>query len=140
MNTVFICFTKSPLENLCIKYYSFTSFSRNKTNQYKIVLYLCFFRIIRAMLPEPGRYWVGVTNIEHDGIFNLLDGREYDPSDLSKAHLYYWDPQEPNYDVHDFCVEIFLDLYSRRGLADVDCVNKHMNGYSRLGLCEICVD
>ena len=92
------------------------------------------------MLPDPGRYWVGVTDIEHDGIFNLLDGRKYDPSDLSQPHLYYWDPQEPDYHDRSSCVVIFLDLNSRRGLADVDCYNKQMDGYPRLGLCEICVD
>ena len=92
------------------------------------------------MLPEPGRYWVGVTNIEHDGIFNLLDGREYDPSDLSQPHLYYWDPQEPNYNDFGFCVEILLSVGSRRGLGDVNCFDKEVEGIPRLGLCEICVD
>ena len=92
------------------------------------------------MLPEPGRDWVGVTDIEHDGIFNLLDGREYDPSDLSQPHLYYWDPAEPDYHDFDFCVEIHLNVASLRGLADVDCFNKELGGVPRIGLCEICVD
>ena len=92
------------------------------------------------MLPQPGRYYVGVTDIEHDGIFNLLDGREYDPSDLSEPHLYYWDPQEPDYNDLSFCVEIILIVNSRHGLADVGCRQKEVDGIPRLGLCEICVD
>ena len=92
------------------------------------------------MLPEPGRYWIGVTDIEQDGIFNLLDGREYDPSDLSEPQLYYWSSHEPEYFKDELCMEILLDLYARRGLADVDCVNKEYDGYPRLGLCEICVN
>ena len=92
------------------------------------------------MLPEPGRYWVGVTDIEHDGIFNLLDGRKYDPSDLSEPHLYYWDPTEPDYYYDNLCVEICLDVFSRRGLADVNCFSKEIEDVPRLGLCEICVD
>ena len=53
--------------------------------------------MLRNLIEDhSAHYWIGMTDIEDDGKFHLLDGDAYDASDLTQQSLYYWYPGDPN--------------------------------------------
>ena len=79
-------------------------------------------------------YWIGLTDIEGGGNWNLLDGDAYDASDLTQQALYYWLPGEPNNIKTEHCGLI----YNAKGLDNYLCQNDVAGVKPIKGICEIC--
>ena len=97
----------------------------------------------RLLEDRTTHYWVGLTDIEDDAKWNLLDGESYDPSDTWKQALYYCNPgySQPNYGRNELCVFVFFHktTYSY-GLGNWYCKDNIFESNPIKGLCEICDD
>merc|ERR1712183_999426 len=96
-----------------------------------------YHAILRNLIEDhSAHYWIGMTDIESDGNWNLLDGDAYDASDMTQKALYYWYPGQPNLDGH--CVFIWSYPTQAYGLADFPCQNNVYDNKPVKGICEIC--
>ena len=96
--------------------------------------------MLRNLIEDhSAHYWIGMTDIEDDGKYHLLDGDAYDASDMTQQSLYYWYPGQPNLNADEHCV--FIHFHSTTlayGLGNWFCKNKVFHDKPIKGICEIC--
>ena len=97
----------------------------------------------RLIEDHTTQYWIGMTDVEDDGKFHLLDGDAYDPSDINQQALYYWYPgqpdRQPSLNVDENCGLIWSHITTHAyGIGNWFCKDKILDDKPIKGICEIC--
>ena len=83
---------------------------------------------------SPYHLWVGLSDHGKEGVFRMMNGTKYDPSDKSVSALYYWEGSEPNNGRTANCVQYW---HINNGFADSFCHYEEYEDRYFHGLCEI---